>query len=65
MDKEILDAISDLSNRTSQLESIHPNLTYTKEGLIHNIYNHLPLIIAVTLLSTVTVLIVLKYKKSN
>lgn len=43
MDKQISDAISVLNSRVKHLENIHPNITYTNEGIAHSILNALPL----------------------
>lgn len=65
MDKEIVDALSGLGDRMSHLESIHPDITYTTNGLATNVVVNLPLILTVATLSAITVVLILKYKKAN
>lgn len=63
MDKQVADAIADLGKRTSYLESIHPDITYTKEGLVHNIASNLPLILFTAALSAVVVVLIVNHSK--
>lgn len=62
MDKEIADALSGLGDRMSHLESIHPDITYTTNGLATNVVINFPLILTIAAISALTVYIIVKNK---
>lgn len=50
--------LKDLENRVAHQESMHPDITMTKSGVAHGIFNNTPFLITAVFLSVViTVLI--------